>query len=127
MKSDLTFGYYDKEKFEGDIHWNPVDYKYMFGVPFENILFDGKASDICEKGSHKCLITFDSGTSLMSMPKFATDELAKKGVPSAAHVKKCESETQYGNMSFVIGGKNYELSNDEWMFPAKDVSMGMLA
>lgn len=26
MKSDLTFGYYDKEKFEGDLHWNPVDF-----------------------------------------------------------------------------------------------------
>ena len=24
LKSDLTFGYYDKTKFEGDIHWNPV-------------------------------------------------------------------------------------------------------
>jgi len=30
-------------------------------------------------------------------------------------------------MAFVIGGKNYELSNDEWMFPAKDISMDMLA
>jgi hypothetical protein len=24
VKSDLTFGYYDKTKFTGDIHWNPV-------------------------------------------------------------------------------------------------------
>jgi len=24
IKSDLTFGYYDKTKFKGDIHWNPV-------------------------------------------------------------------------------------------------------
>jgi hypothetical protein len=24
MKSDLTFGYYDKEKYKGDIHWNPI-------------------------------------------------------------------------------------------------------
>lgn len=26
MKSDLTFGYYDKSKFEGEIHWNTVEY-----------------------------------------------------------------------------------------------------
>lgn len=63
----------------------------------------------------------------MSMPKFATDLLAVKGVPSANHVKKCESSSQYGTMAFVIGGKNYELTNDEWMFPAKDVNSGMLA
>jgi cathepsin D len=25
-KSDLTFGYYDKAKFEGELHWNPVDF-----------------------------------------------------------------------------------------------------
>ena len=24
LKSDLTFGYYDKTKFKGDIHWNPI-------------------------------------------------------------------------------------------------------
>lgn len=30
-------------------------------------------------------------------------------------------------MSFVIGGKNYELTNDEWMFPAKTLSSASLA
>jgi hypothetical protein len=32
LKSDLTLGYYDKEKFKGDLHWNPVKYKYMYAV-----------------------------------------------------------------------------------------------
>ena len=30
-------------------------------------------------------------------------------------------------MTFVIGGQNYELSNDEWMFPAKTVRTSTLA
>jgi len=30
-------------------------------------------------------------------------------------------------MAFVIGGKKYELTNDEWMFPAKDVSSTLMA
>jgi hypothetical protein len=63
----------------------------MFGVPFDDIIFNGKKSNICQNNTHKCLITFDSGTSLMSMPKYATQFLAQKGVPSANHVKKCES------------------------------------
>lgn len=47
MKADLTIGYYDKAKFTGDIHWNPVDYQYMFGVPFDDIEFNGKKVGIC--------------------------------------------------------------------------------
>ena len=72
----MTFGYYDKTKFDGEVNWNPVEYQYMFGVPFEDIVFNGKKSKICENNTHKCLITFDSGTSLMSMPKYATSVLA---------------------------------------------------
>lgn len=91
LKSDLTFGYYDEAKFKGPINWNPIDYKYMFGVPLNDVKFNGKSSGVCEiPGAPKCLITFDSGTSLMSMPKFATDFLGKKGVPSAQHIKPCK-------------------------------------
>ena len=94
-KSDLTFGYYDKDKFTGEINWNNIEYQYMFGVHFEDILFNGQKSGVCdqEDSKHRCLITFDSGTSLMSMPKYATDYLGKKGVPTSNHVKKCDSET----------------------------------
>jgi len=30
-------------------------------------------------------------------------------------------------MVFVIGGKHYELPNDEWMFPAKSIDGSTLA
>ena len=85
----MTFGYYDKTKFEGEIAWNPIEYQYMFGIPFENIIFNGKESNICD--THKCLITMDSGTSLMGMPSFATKFLSNKGVPSNKYVKKCKT------------------------------------
>lgn len=75
MKSDLTFGYYDKEKFKGDIHWNPILFKYMFGVKLDDVKINGKSTDVCR--GKECLITFDSGTSLMSMPQFAVDQLKK--------------------------------------------------
>lgn len=126
LKSDLTFGYYDKTKFEGEIHWNPIAYQYMFGVPFQNILFNGKPSNICDGNPNKCLITFDSGTSLMSMPSYATSILAAKGVPSSEHVQKCDSEKQFGSMAFIIGGQTYELSNKEWMFPPRVLDKKML-
>ena len=54
----------------------------MFGVKFEDIIINGKSTNICgEWNPHKCLITFDSGTSLMSMPKHATLFLSNLGIP----------------------------------------------
>ena len=88
----------------------------MFGVPFDDILFNGKTLNVCEE--NRCLITFDSGTSLMSMPTFETKILSEKGIPTLQETKKCKSEKQFGSLTFIIGGKKYELSNGEWMFPA---------
>ena len=48
MESDLTFGYYDKSKFKGEIDWHPIDYQYMFGVKLDDIKFNGKSSEVCQ-------------------------------------------------------------------------------
>ena len=74
--SDLTLGYYDKENFSGDIHWNDVLFKYMYGVQLDDIKVGGKSTGVC-KSADECLITFDSGTSLMSMPPFAAEIFEK--------------------------------------------------
>lgn len=74
MESDLTFGYYDKSKFKGEIDWHSVKYEYMFGVQLDDIKFNGQSSGVCQ--GKECLITFDSGTSLMSVPTFAAKHLS---------------------------------------------------
>lgn len=117
MKSDLTFGYYDRAKFTGNIHWNDIKFKYMFGVQMDDILVNGKSTKLCD--GKNCLITFDSGTSLMSMPTFATEALNKQGIPTANKAVSCKNEKQFGELTLVIGGQNYVLDNDEWMFPAQ--------
>jgi len=70
MFSELTMGYYDKTKFSGEMKWHPVQYKYMFGVKLDDVKVDGKSLGICNTSERPegCLITFDSGTSLMSFP-----------------------------------------------------------
>lgn len=73
-KSELTFGYYDKEKYTGDLHWIPVEFKYMFGVKLEDIKVNGKSTQVCK--DKECLITFDSGTALLSMPTYAIQSLS---------------------------------------------------
>jgi hypothetical protein len=46
-------------------------FQYMFGVQLDDIKIGGKAQNICAGRPQGCLITFDSGTSLMSVPNFA--------------------------------------------------------
>lgn len=121
LKSDLTLGYYDRAKFSGNVHWNDIKFKYMFGVELNDILVNGKSTGLCE--GKECLITFDSGTSLMSMPTFATDALNKQGIPTANKAVSCKNEKQFGELTLVIGGKKYALDNDEWMFPAQTSTM----
>jgi saccharopepsin len=87
--SDLTLGYYDKQKFTGDIHWNDIKLKYMFGVKMDDILINGKSYDVCK--NRECLITFDSGTTEMSIPKFAENILAQSGVPTSDMIKPCKN------------------------------------
>lgn len=123
MPSDLTFGFYDRSKFKGDIDWHPVDYQYMFGVKLDDILFNGKSSGVCADRSNGCLITFDSGTSLMSVPSFATKKLVKAKIPTSNFIQPCQNKEQFGDMTLVINGKNYVVPNDEWMLPQQTLSM----
>jgi hypothetical protein len=80
MESDLTFGYYDKTKFTGDLVWHKVLFKYMYGIQLDDIKVDGKSLGYCGPNGIKkdCLITVDSGTSLMSMPSWAFNDFKRK-------------------------------------------------
>jgi hypothetical protein len=123
MLSDMTFGYYDKEKFKGDITWHPVEFKYMFGVKLDDVKVNGKAMNMCAGRSEGCLITFDSGTSLMSFPNFAAEKMKESHYPTSNHVVPCKNNEQFGDLTLVINGKDYTLSNEEWMFPSQTIEM----
>ena len=71
FKSDLTFGYYDKEKFKGELHWNPVIWQHMFGLKLDDLLINGISTGVCDNlraQGKECMIAMDSGTALMSVP-----------------------------------------------------------
>ena len=118
MNSDMTMGYYDKTKFTGEIDWHPIQYKYMFGVKLDDVKVGGKALNMCEGRKEGCMITFDSGTSLMSFPTWAAQKMMAQKLPTANFVVPCKSHTDFGDMALVINGKDYLLSNEEWMFPS---------
>lgn len=72
-KSELTFGSYDADKFVGDIAWHPVVDKLFWSLRLDDIKYNGQPLNICE--GRTCMITPDSGTSLMTAPTWAYNEL----------------------------------------------------
>jgi hypothetical protein len=90
-------------------------FKYMYGVKLDDVKVNGKSTGVCDQGK-ECLVTFDSGTSLMSVPTFAEGVLSKQGIPTHDTPVKCGGSSDFGDLTFVIGGKDYTLSNGEWMF-----------
>jgi hypothetical protein len=69
MQSDMTLGYYDKDKFQGEVNWYPVIFKHQYGVKLDDIKVNGQSTGVCQ--NKECLITFDSGTTLLAIPPFA--------------------------------------------------------
>lgn len=98
----------------GDVAWNDVTFKYMYGVKLDDVKVGGKSTGVCDLGT-ECLITFDSGTSLMSIPSFANDHFASKGIPTYSSPAKCNKASDFGDLTFVIGGKDYPIANELWV------------
>lgn len=115
LDSELTFGYYDKSKYTGDMVWHPILHKLMFGIQLDDIKVNGKAMKICGKeGQEKCLITVDSGTSEMTMPTWALNQVIGK-MPLKYNSMICRNQTDYGDLTFIINGFEYTLPNDDWV------------
>jgi len=53
----------------------------------------------------------------MSFPKFAEEIINDKNIPTYDNSMKCDGIAQFGDLTFVIGGREYPLSNDDWMYP----------
>merc|ERR1719356_1465633 len=59
----------------------------------------------------------------MSFPTWAAQKMMQSKIPTANHVVPCESQADFGDMTLVINGKDYVLSNEEWMFPSQQIQM----
>lgn len=120
LDSELTFGYYDKSKYTGDMVWHPILHKLMFGIQLDDIKVNGKPLNICEQG-RQCLITVDSGTSEMTMPSWAIKKVIGK-IPLKNNAMKCNNQSDFGELTFVINGFEYTLPNDDWVEKSVDAN-----
>jgi len=64
----------------------------MYGIQLDDILINGKSLGFCgSKGKKQdCLVTVDSGTTMMAMPGWAYSALDKK-IPTMTSSASCES------------------------------------
>lgn len=93
----------------------------MYGVKLDDVLINGKSTNVC--ADRECLITFDSGTSEMSIPKFAEKILAAQGIPTSDIIQPCNDAKSFGELTFVIGGQHYTMANDDWMLHEHPLDM----
>jgi len=98
LDSELTFGYYDKSKYTGDMVWHPILHKLMFGIALDDIKVNGVPMNLCNQpDSPLCLITVDSGTSEMTMPSWAVKKVIGK-MPLKTNPMRCNDTKQFGEL-----------------------------
>lgn len=71
-KPEITMGFYDEEKFTGDIDWHPVVEKEsgFFALKLDDIKVDGKPLNICSyvEDPNMCIIAPDTGMPKNTLP-----------------------------------------------------------
>ncbi len=72
-QSELVFGGYDSTKFTGDLKWHPVVNQLFWSLKLDDVKYNGVSLGLCDR--LKCLVTPDSGTSLMTAPSWAHSKI----------------------------------------------------
>jgi hypothetical protein len=45
----MTLGYYDSDKFVGDLEWHDVKNRWYFGLKLDDIKINGLPLNVCER------------------------------------------------------------------------------
>ena len=107
--SELTFGGYDNTKFTGDITWHSVVDQLFWSLNLTDILYNGVPMNIC--AGKTCMVTPDSGTSLITVPSWALDTITN----TLPYSEGCPNDLDFGNLTFVIDGVNYDIPSNHFM------------
>ena len=110
--SMMILGGWDESKFSGDLAWYEVVNRRFFAIQLDDVLIDGVSTGYCTPEKN-CLITPDTGTSLITFPTEAYNLFME----DHGDVVECEANVEYtyGDLTFVIGGKNYGVPSHHWM------------
>ena len=108
-QSELLFGSYDKDKFIGNINWHPVIDKLFWSLKLDDIKYNGVALNLCQ--NKKCMMTPDSGTSLITAPTWAYNKI----LSALPQEDNCSDKYKFGTLTFVVDGVDYDIPSHHFM------------
>ncbi len=115
--SELLFGRYDSDKFIGEIEWHPVIDKLFWSLRLDDIKYNGVPLNICRGRYGGCMMTPDSGTSLLTAPTWALSRL-EEVLPQE---EGCSNIHKFGTLTYVINGIDYDVPSHHFMAAYQDV------
>ena len=117
LEPEVTFGFYDKTKFKGELEWHPVIKRKFWGLRLDDIKVNGKPLNVCKhlQDPNNCIIAADSGTQYNTIPPAVGLAFKKANAPLMSSMVECASESAVGSLTYVIGGKDYTMEANEWV------------
>ena len=111
--SEMLLGDWDESKFTGSLEWYDVVNRRFWSIALDDILIGGNSLGFCTSDK-SCLLTPDSGTTGISFPSWAFNRF----IEDYGDVIDCEPgwESDQGDITFVINGKNYSLPSHHWNY-----------
>ena len=110
----MTFGYYDKDKYTGDLHWFPVTHKQHWTIKLDDVKVGGKSTNLCAKGD--CHVIIDSGFSALAFPPNMYNRFIELGYPTKSKPVKCITNSEsVGDLTYTIGGIDFTMRSENWL------------
>jgi len=105
--SQLTFGYLDYSKFEGDVHWVPLvtDLLMYWLIEIEDVRLGTMSLGVCNP---KCHAAVDTGTSLLSAPSSHLDLIF-------SYMQDCSRYFEFPDIVLVINGEEYSIPPKDYV------------
>jgi len=101
--------------------WVPVSVEGYWQFQFSDFLVDGKPTGLCKKyGKRQCQGVVDTGSSLFMGPDADLVPLLKALKFPKDTQQNCSESDVFPKLSFVIAGKTFEMSPDDYMDRSKD-------
>lgn len=112
-KGELVLGGVDENHYTGEFHQIPVSAQTYWEIQLDGINVGGESSSTTKKA------IVDSGTSLLAGPKEEVKKIAKAvgATPLAMgeYMVDCNAGANAPDIEFMLGGKSYKLSFDEYV------------
>jgi len=121
--SEISFGEYRQERYQGEITWSAVTTAGYWQVAMEDITLNGKKQKLCGKSS--CQVAVDTGTSLLAGPSDIINDLIDK-IDVASD---CSNYDKLPKLGFEVSGVLLELEPQDYVdkdVDANECSVGLM-